>query len=76
MGEERMLVLTAEAMHWELGEHEMASRAGRIAFTLIKPLPRQHPSAPAGITVEEPKPRSDNRLVPSFTELVESLHPG
>jgi Myb-like DNA-binding domain len=39
----------AEAMHWQMGEQEMARRAGVVAFSLLNtPVPRsEHPQLPS-----------------------------
>ncbi|OJD20005.1 hypothetical protein AJ78_00021 [Emergomyces pasteurianus Ep9510] len=64
----------AEAMHWQLGEHEMARRAGVLPFLLTQPTPEPPPKL-RKVSTAVPRSRRDSavrdsgQLLPSVAEL-------
>ncbi|EEQ90566.1 hypothetical protein RJZ56_004603 [Blastomyces dermatitidis] len=65
----------AEAMHWQLGEHEMARRAGVLPFLLRHPTTEQPPPKLRRINTAASRPKRDSAVrgsgqqLPSVAEL-------
>ncbi|OAX80973.1 hypothetical protein ACJ72_04693 [Emergomyces africanus] len=69
----------AEAMHWQLGEHEMARRAGVLPFLLTQPTPEPPPKLRRVNNTAAPRSRRDSavrgssQLLPSVAELTAGI---
>lgn len=70
----------AEAMHWQMGEHDMARRAGVTPFTLTNSstnhtaMSRMNSrSGPAPRSICEPNTRPGSQQLPSLAELTAGM---